>query len=469
MLDQKTKSELKMIAKRSLLYFSMFPFFVATMVGCSKQESTSSNQSAEKVESTAKSGAIPDKLAEDSYLYGYSIDEAYKFFYETAVKTKTPLNQFQNIRHIADDTYTAHPTINNDTLHLMGWLDVGAEPVIVSVPDFDKGRYWILHTMDMGHYTTGMFGSRTRGTKGGKFMFALRNWKGTVPKDVDEVVYVDSDLQKLMGRIMATNKEDEKKALNLMDQWKISTLSEYTGVAGPKQKERTYPDVEKTSWLERVNFMLCEGVMAEADKKWVSQYKDIGIAPCNYKFTQEQLDAAKKGEELGMQHIKDLAPKMTNAGKLLGTREQLGDAERDLFAEGTYLGQWGLPPDETVYLKTETGSDGKNINGSNGKKYRIHFKAPNVSQFWSFTVYGSDNRLMAHNEMNRHSRGDRTLKPGADGMYTIDLSSDEKANANNPNFLPIPNKDSYIILRMYGPDKDIQDGKYPMPVVQVVK
>ena len=441
------------------------------MAGCSKQEPNSTNQGSEKTENAASAkntGAIPDKLAQDSYLYGYSIDEAYKFFYETAFKTKTPLNQFQNIRHIADDTYTAHPTINNDTLHLMGWLDVGAEPVIVSVPDFDKGRYWILHTMDMGHYTTAMLGARTRGTKGGRFMFALNNWKGTVPKDVDQVIYVYSDLQKMMGRIMATNKEDEKKALGYMDQWKIQTLSQYLGETGPKPKQRTYPDPAKTSWLERVNFMLCEGNMAEADKKWINQYTAMGIAPCNYKFTEEQLAAAKVGEKLGMKHIVDLAPKMTNSGKLLGTREQLSDMQRDLFAEGTYLGQWGLPPDETVYLKTDVGSDGKNINGSNGKKYKIHFKAPNVSQFWSFTVYGSDNRLMAHNEMNRHSRGDRTLKPGADGMYTIDLSSDEKANANNPNYLPIPNKDSYIILRMYGPDKDIQDGKYPMPVVQVV-
>ena len=261
--------------------------------------------------------------------------------------------------------------------------------------------------MDMGHYTTAMIGARTRGTKGGRFMFALKNWKGTVPDSVDEVIYVDSDLQKMMGRIMATGKEDEKKALNYMDQWNIRTLSEYLGVAGPEQKVRTYPDPAKTSWLERVNFMLCEGTMAEADKKWVSQYKAMGIAPCNYKLTQEQLAAAKVGEKLGMQHIIDLAPKMTNAGKLLGTRAQLGDAQRDLFAEGTYLGQWGLPPDETVYLKTEVGSDGKKINGSNGKKYKIHFKAPNVSQFWSFTVYGSDDRLMAHNEMNRHSRGDR--------------------------------------------------------------
>ncbi|MCV5991429.1 DUF1254 domain-containing protein, partial [Escherichia coli] len=78
---------------------------------------------------------------------------AYKFFYHTAVENNYPLNRFQNIRALADDSYTAHPTINNDTLHLMGWLDVAAEPVIVSVPDMDEGRYWILHTMDMGHYT----------------------------------------------------------------------------------------------------------------------------------------------------------------------------------------------------------------------------------------------------------------------------------------------------------------------------
>ena len=219
---------------------------------------------------STSNAAIPDQVAEDAYLYGYSIDEAYKYFYKTTIETNTPLNRFQNIRQLADDTYTAHPTINNDTLHLMGWLDVGAEPVIVSIPDFDKGRYWILHTMDMGHYTTAMIGARTRGTKGGRFMFASKAWKGTVPASVDEVIYVDSDLQKMMGRIMATNKEDEKKALNYMDQWNIRTLSEYLGVAGPKQKERTYLDPAKTSWLERVNFMLCEGTMAEADQKWLS-------------------------------------------------------------------------------------------------------------------------------------------------------------------------------------------------------
>lgn len=29
---------------------------------------------------------ITDKMAQDAYIYGYSMDEAYKFFYETAVR-----------------------------------------------------------------------------------------------------------------------------------------------------------------------------------------------------------------------------------------------------------------------------------------------------------------------------------------------------------------------------------------------
>lgn len=414
---------------------------------------------------TALANAIPDKLAEDAFIYAYSIDEAYKFFYETAVETDTPLNRFQNIRHIADDTYTAHVTINNDTLHLMGWLDVAAEPVIVSIPDMDKGRYWILHTMDMGHYTTSMIGSRLRGNEGGSFMFASQSWQGDVPASVDEVIRVDSNLLKLMGRIMAVGKEDEKTALNYMDKWNIRTLSAYLGVAGPKAKERSYPNPENTNWVQRVNYVLCDGDMATADKKWLDKYKVIGLEACKDDFSKAQLAAAKKGKELGMAHLVKLAPEMTNAGKLLGTREQLSDGERDLFAEGTYLGQWGLPPDESVYLKAETGSDGKNINGANGKEYIMRFKAPDVSQFWSFTVYGSDNRLMAHNEINRHSRGDRTLTPDADGMYTIKLSA--KGKESDSNWLPIPEKDAYIIMRLYGPSKEVQEGSYDFPTLKV--
>ncbi len=71
--------------------------------------------------------------------------------------------------------------------------------------------------------------------------------------------------------------------------------------------------------------------------------------------------------------------------------------------------------------------------------------------------------------MNRHSRGNRTLTPDADGYYTITMSADTKGKEGDANFLPIPNKPFYTILRLYGPDEEIQSGKYQMPEIVKVK
>ncbi len=202
---------------------------------------------------------VSDELARDAYLYGYSIDEAYKFLYETTIEPGIALNRFQLLRDLADDTYTAHPTINNDTLHLQGWFDVGAEPVVVSIPDFDEGRYWILHTMDLGHYTNAMIGSRTRGTRGGRFLFAAAAWTGAVPDGVDEVVRSESDLIKVMGRIMTIGGNDLEIARALQDQWTIETLSAFLGMPGPDPITRTYLDPASTNWLQRVDFVLTAG------------------------------------------------------------------------------------------------------------------------------------------------------------------------------------------------------------------
>lgn len=412
---------------------------------------------------------LTDELARDAFLYGYSIDEAYKFLHETTIKPNVPLNEFQLLRDLADDTYTAHPTINNDTLHLQGWFDVGAEPVVVTVPDFDEGRYWILHTMDLGHYTNAMFGSRTRKTHGGRFLFAARNWSGTAPDGIDEVVLSDSNLIKVMGRIMTTGGDDLTLARGYQDQWTLQTLSDFVGTPGPAALSRQFPDPGSTNWVQRVNFVLGDGPMAEADADWLAQYGAIGLAPNRNDLTDEQLAAAAKGEKLGMQRLVELAPTVTNSEQLLGTREDLQHTPREVFAEGTYLGQWGLPPVESIYLKVETDSDGNAINGSSGKAYRARFLPPDVSEFWSFTVYGTDNRLMAHNSINRHSRGDRTLTPDAEGYYSIVLSADVDHNKDDPNFLPTPEKDVYLILRLYGPGQEIRDGKYRAPAFEIVR
>jgi hypothetical protein len=351
----------------------------------------------------------------------------------------------------------------------MGWLDVAAEPVIVTIPDMDEGRYWILHTMDMGHYTNSMIGSRVRGHKGGMFMFTPKGWEGEMPASVTQVIKSDSNILKLMGRIMDTGGEDSKIALSYMDQWNIRTLSEFLGQNGPKPVERTYPDLD-VSWLNRVNFVLCDGSLGKSDQQWLTKFEslNLGMKACNTELTDRQLQLAKIGEKLGMERLIELAPDMVDARLMLGTRESLGNGDREIFAEGTYIGQWGLPPVEASYRRVANDSDGELLDGSK-HEYKMTFKAPNVSEFWSVTIYANDNRLMARNRLNRHSRSDRSLTPDADGNYTIIFSKDADTYAQQVNFLPIPNKPFYPVMRLYGPDEEIQSGKYLMPELVKIK
>jgi len=334
-------------------------------------------------------------ISDRAYLYAFGMDRAYQHLYETMVKPDYPANRFQIIRHLADDKYTAHPTINNDTLHLMGWLDVAAEPVIVSVPDHDDGRYWVLHTMDMGHYTTCLFGKRTRGPKGGRFVPPAGN-----------------------------------------------------------------------SWLERVNFVLADGTMATADAHWLEGLEASGLGAGKLDFTAEQLAAAEISEKHGLARLKEVLPTLTNASKSLGTREKLGNGDRTLFAAGTYVGQWGAPPVEASYVQMVKDQNGDILNGAND--YSVTFTPPKVSPFWSVTAYGSRTMLMIANDLNRHSRGDRHVKLHPDGTVTLRLSHETTGMAEDTNFLPVPNEDFYLVLRMYGGDEDIQAGKFPVPVVQKV-
>jgi hypothetical protein len=61
------------------------------------------------------------------------------------------------------------------------------------------------------------------------------------------------------------------------------------------------------------------------------------------------------------------------------------------------------------------------------------------------------------------------VKPNADGTVTLRLIHDTKGKAEDTNFLPVPNEDFYLLLRMYGGDEDVQAGKFPVPVVERVK
>src|SRR5258707_1982204 len=86
-------------------------------------------------------------IAEEGFIYGLPIVMNYAVMYEYSVdknsgQYKAPFNQIKNEPRVFTYKDTAVITPNSDTPYSMLWLDLRAEPIVLSVPAIEKGRYY---------------------------------------------------------------------------------------------------------------------------------------------------------------------------------------------------------------------------------------------------------------------------------------------------------------------------------------
>src|SRR5260370_42695437 len=86
-------------------------------------------------------------IAEEGFIYGLPIVMNYAVMYEYAVdrnsgQFKAPFNQINNEARVFTYKDTAVITPNSDTPYSIVWLDLRAEPILLSVPDVAKSRYY---------------------------------------------------------------------------------------------------------------------------------------------------------------------------------------------------------------------------------------------------------------------------------------------------------------------------------------
>src|SRR5271157_3091078 len=86
-------------------------------------------------------------IAEEAYIYGLPIVMNYAVMYEYAVDRKSgqfkaPFNQINNEARVFTYKDTAIITPNSDTPYSLLWMDLRAEPMVLSVPEVEKSRYY---------------------------------------------------------------------------------------------------------------------------------------------------------------------------------------------------------------------------------------------------------------------------------------------------------------------------------------
>ena len=135
-------------------------------------------------------------IAEEAFIYGLPLVMNYAVMQEFAVdknsgQFKAPFNEIKNEHRVATPEDTAVITPNSDTPYSICWLDLRAEPMVVSVPAVEKERYYAVQLIDGNTYNYGYIGSRATGPEPGDYLVVGPDWKGEKPAGIKQGLLLD--------------------------------------------------------------------------------------------------------------------------------------------------------------------------------------------------------------------------------------------------------------------------------------
>ena len=184
-----------------------------------------------------------EAIAEEGFIYGLPIVMNYGVMYEYAVNRdsgqfKAPFNQIKNEARVFTYKDTAVITPNSDTPYSLLWLDLRAEPIVLSVPAVDKNRYYSVMLEDGNTFIYGYIGSRATGTEAGDYMVVGPGWKGETPDGIKKVFHSSTQFSLAAYRTQLFNPEDMPNVVKIQSGYGVKPLSELPRPAGSQPPRR---------------------------------------------------------------------------------------------------------------------------------------------------------------------------------------------------------------------------------------
>jgi hypothetical protein len=178
-------------------------------------------------------------IAKEAYIYGFPLADSYRVLYASFVNRedpdyKTPWNQIKDIARVYTPDDRAVQTPNADTPYSWLGLDLRAEPMVLTVPPIEKGRYFSIQLVDLYTHNFGYIGSRTTGNDGGSFLIAGPGWKGSAPDGIKQVIRSETELVVAIYRTQLFNPADIENVKAIQAGYEVQPLSAFLGQPAPK-------------------------------------------------------------------------------------------------------------------------------------------------------------------------------------------------------------------------------------------
>jgi len=414
--------------------------------------------------------------AKAGYEFGYAMVENYRTLYAQAVDTNDSrfVGGFGVYRYYSQPARPENTDIvtpNNDTPYAWAWIDLRAEPWVVTVPSID--RYYILPFHDLYTIYAGYVGAATTGPGAGSYLLAGPSWQGTAPDGITGVIHSATDI---VGTLTRTELTDEgvDSLRTVQTSYRLQPLSAFTNqeapppaptVSWPRWDEHAFTATPR--FFELIDFLLQFAPALPEDADARAALATLGVDGSGT-FVLDGLEPnaladLQAGLDDGVAALAAAAASSTTSIGLFGTHAEMAGKylNRNL---GAMKGIYGLPTSEAWYGGWLLDAAGNHPIGAH--PHTVTFTAdqlPKVKFFWSMTMYRLPERLLVDNPIDRYSIGDRTpgLHYAADGSLTITMSHDEPVEPAN--WLPAPDGPFTAILRGYGGDESMVTGAYQLP------
>jgi hypothetical protein len=360
-------------------------------------------------------------------------------------------------------------------------MDLRAEPIVVTMPRIEKGRYYSGQLIDLYTFNFAYLGTRAFGNDGGTFLIAGPGWSGEPPKGMTAVLHSETQFAYVLFRTQLFNPGDLVKVNRIQAEYDARPLSAYLKSAPPPASPaidwpKPVDDMDKgVALFSYLNFMLqfCpthpseQALMQRFAALNIGAGKTFDFAKLSPETQQAVRDGIADAESDMAGHMQKINSGEVKSWEGFGTREFLKNDYLSRFA-GAKLGLYGNSAEEAIYIPYFVDAEGKPADASQ-HNYELTFakgQLPPGHAFWSLTMYDGKTQFLVANPLNRYllnSTMTRAFKYAADGSLTLYVQKDSPGAAKQPNWLPAPNGPFYGILRIYMPDKSVIDGTWKQP------
>lgn len=451
----------------------------------------------------------PQDIATLAYIWGYSLismERSFNWFTNPNSlpgPSHGPANMMNCNRELITPNDTDVVLPNTDTLYCVSWLDLSNGPVVLKVPPIPSDRYNTFEFLDAYTNVYDYVGTRTTGSGGGTYLITGPDWKGQVPEGMTKI-WTPTNLAWILQRTLLKGPSDIDNVHTIQDQMSVTPLSgsQITNATEAPQATTNTSAQQEVPMSTEHQFVPPEYVQTPISPKppfipttGIKIYDEIGLAMQGNPLNPPDPALVKKFQTIG------IGPGMTpstQANDTIKTALQTGITEGDKLISaqvpnlGTEVNGWRVSPaglygpdylfraavtklgiganiaQEALYPPAFTDIEGKPLSGNSS--YVIHFEPgqqPPVDAFWSISMYNKDGYFI-DNPINRYAIGPyiSQLKNNTDGSLDIYIQNTSPGADKESNWLPAPDADFKLTMRLYLPQPQILNGTWQLPLIQ---